>query len=349
MSLQPWYATRESVANALDAKSTAYAVPQIDDAIEAASRDIEQATNRIFYPQAGTRYLDWPDPQNGTSYVLWLEEHEAISVSALTSGGTVIGPSLYNLEPAAGPVFDRIELKLSGGGSFGLGNTRQRDVAVTGVFSGAPDTQAAAGALAAPITDTTGTTISVTEPAAVGVGSLLLCGTERLIVTGRAYADSTKTTTDPLTALASLTAVPVSDGTVFNPGEVIAIGTEKMRVDFILTNTLVVTRAWDGTVLGDHVDNAPVYRETAVTVERGACGSTAATHLTAAPLTAHRAPGPVRTLCRAQAIDTVLQEQGGYARSVGSGDNARNASGAALANLWDRVVEDYRRYRIGVV
>lgn len=349
MSTQPWYTTREIVKLALDVKATAQADWQIDEAIEAASRLIEQRTHRVFYPWTGTRYLDWPDIQNGTSYVLWLEENEAISVSALASGANTLAPSVYNLEPnSQGPPFDRIELKLSEGGSFGQSSTHQRDVAVTGVFGYAND-ESPAGTLSVAVSSTSATTVSVDQPQKIGIGQLLRIDSERLVVTDRAWADSGQTLGQDIGSLNSNTTIAVQSGAVFSKGEIIAINAEYMRVIDIVGNTVIVTRAWDGTVLATHSSTAPIYRSTSLTVERGACGTTAATHLIAAPVYKHQAPGPVRALCRAQALDTVLQEQGGYARSVGSGDNARNASGAALANLWSQVEESYRRNRIGVV
>ncbi len=342
-----WYCTRESVKRALDTGIDARSDAQIDDAIEAASRDIENCTNRVFWPWTGTRYLDWPDVQDGTSYVLWLEENEVASVAALSSGGTVIGASLYNLEPnASGPPFDRIELKLSGSASFGLSDSRQRDVTLTGVFAGAPVTEATAGVLGAAIVSTSAAAVTVSDPAAVGVGSLLRVDNERLRVFGRAWQDSTQTAT--LAASNAATSVTVANGSVFVPDETILIGAERMLVTDVAGNTLVVRRASDGTTLADHT-TAAVYRQTGLLVERGAAGTTAATHLNAAPIYRWDAPGPIRSLCRAQALDTVLQEQGGYTRTIGSGDNVRNASGSALGALWARVEEDFRRFRIAVI
>jgi hypothetical protein len=338
-----WYCTRESVRRALDTGANARDDAQIDDAIEAASREIERCTNRVFYPWTGTRYVDWPDQQNGTSNVLWLEENEVASVSALTSGLVTIAPSAYNLEPnASGPPYDRIELKLSSSASFGLSDSRQRDVAISGVFAGAPVSESTAGQLGAAITGTVAAAVTVSDPAAVGVGSLLRVDSERLRVFGRAWQDSTQTAT--LSASNADSGVTVANGSVFVPDETILVGSERMLVTDVAGNTLVVRRA----VLTDHAA-APVFRQTGLLVERGAVGTTAATHLTAAPIYRWDAPGPVRTLCRAAALDTALQEQGGYSRTVGSGDNARSASGAALANLWDRVEEQFRRYRMGVV
>jgi len=351
MSTQPWYTTLEAVRSALDVKGSPLADQQIADAIDGASRDIEHACNRVFYPQTGTRFLDWPDPQNGTSYVLWLEGNEAVSVSALTSGGTVIGPSLYNLEPAdSGPPYDRIELKLSGGGSFGLSSSAQRDVAVSGVFAGAPVVDMAAGQLDAAVADAVTTTISVTDAAAVGVGSLLLLGTERLIVTGRSWAavPGTGIAAD-VAASAAANTVTVDSGAVYAAGEVLLLDGEQMRVNDVAGDVLIVTRAWNGTPLATHTTGATEYRSTTLTVERGAVGTTPASHPDGAPLSRWKPPALVGQLARAQAIDTVLQEQSGYARTVGSGDNVRNASGAGLGALWARVEDAHRRYRIGVI
>jgi len=349
MSTQPWYTTREIVKLALDVKIAAQADWQIDDAIDSASREIEQATNRIFYPWTGTRYLDWPDLQMGSSYRVWLEENEAISILSLASGSNTISPSQYNLEPHnQGPPYDRIELKLSEGGSFGQSSSHQRDITATGVF-GYQDDSAAAGTISAAVASTTATSLLVTDPQRIGVGNLLRIDDERLLVTDRSWVDSGETLVSDIGSLNNNVTVPVQDGTLFRKGEPIAIDSEYLRVVDIVGNALIVTRAWDGTVLAPHSATAKIYRSTSITVERGACGTTAATHLINAPITVHQAPGPVRTLCRAMAIDTVLQEQAGYARSIGSAEGVRNLSGQSLKLLRQQVIEDYRRVRIGVV
>lgn len=343
-----WYCTRDSVKQALDVAETSRSDWQVDDAIEAASRSIEECCNRVFYPWTGTRYLDWPDPQFGTSYTLWLEENELLSLDELRSGTAVIAPSAYNLEPnASGPPYDRIELKLSGSGSFGQSDSRQRDITATGTFAGARINERAAGTLAAAIVSAGATTISVSD-ARIGVGSLLRVDTERMVVTDRGYASSGQTVQTPLTASNADAVVATTNGAVFQQGEVILVDAEKMRIDTIAGNNLGVKRAVDGSVLADHTGST-IYRETSLTVERGSVGTTAATHLIGATVAQWLAPGPIRSLCRAQAIDTVLQEGSGYARTVGSGDNVRNATGSALGSLWAQVEENYRRVRIGVV
>lgn len=347
-SVLPWYCTREDVKAALDVKETARADWQVDEAISAVSRSIEHCTNRVFYPQAGTRYFDWPNLQNGTSYKLWLEQDEVISVSSVSSGGTTIPTSAFNLEPVnQGPPYDRVELKLSGSASYGLSNTHQRDVAMTGVF-GYRNDETAAGALLATVSTTTTTTITCTDPRKIGVGSLIRVDSERMVVTEKAMATSGQTLQTPLTAANNNEAVAVGDGTAFHVGEVILLDSERMRIDDITGNNLTVTRAWDGSTLATHTGST-IYRQTSLTVARGVLGTSAATHSVDTEIVRWTPPGPIRQLARAAALDAVLQEQSGYARIVGSGDNARGASGASLRALWAQVEEDFRRLRLGVV
>jgi hypothetical protein len=54
-------------------------------------------------------------------------------------------------------------------------------------------------------------------------------------------------------------------------------------------------------------------------------------------------PGLVSELAVALSINGVLQETSGYARTVGGGDNVRNASGAGLASLISRATARYGR------
>lgn len=344
-----FYCTRESVKAALDASFTGRTDAQIDEAIDAASRAVEEDTNRVFYPQVGVRYVDWPDAQFGTSYRVWLEENEVISVSQLASGGVNILPGLYTLEPSYGPPYDHLELNLGSSASFGGGNTHQRSIAISGVF-GYRDDETAAGQLAAAVVSAAAPTISVTNTTAIGIGSVLRIDDERMLVTGRAWADSGDSVqTDALTATNSNQTVLVTDGSTFQDGETVLIGAEQMLVQAVAGNALIVTRAWNGSTLAQHAVSAPIYRLSTLTVERGALGTVAATHADAAPVRQWQAPAQIRTLVRAIAIDTVMQEQSGYARTVGSGDNTRNASGAGLGALRSAVIDNFRRERLGVV
>lgn len=339
----PWYSTLESVKGALDIKLTARTDGAVRRALEHASRDIEKRCHRRFYPQVGTRYLDWPTRDQG-SWWLWLGEDELTSVTTLTADGTAIAATDYFLYPAnaaaRGEPYTRIEIDLSSSAVFESGDTHQRNIAVTGVFGYCADTEPA-GTLAEAL-DASETAVDVSDSAAVGVGDLLLVDSERMVVTGKSQLTTGQTLQTPMTAAANNDAAAVSNGAAFAAGEVVTLDTERMLVVDVVGNTLTVKRAWDGTTLAAHTGST-VYALRTLTVERGALGTTAATHATATAVYRHVAPGPVRELCEAEAINTVLSKTSGYSRVVGSGENEREASGRSLRELRAQVYGGYAR------
>ena len=347
MSL-PVYATREQVKDALDLKDTARANRRIDDAIAAGSRDVDRLCHRIFWPQTCSRTFDWPHPTQATPWLIWLSEGvgdppmpDLASLTSLTSGGVSIPTTSVLLRPDDGPPYTRLELDTSTSAAFGGGDTSQRDITVTGVWSWGLDS-AAAGALAEDL-DASETSVDVTDSAAAGVGDLLVVGTERMLVTGKTMADTTRTVAGAgLTASTAGQALTVSGGT-WTAGETLLVDTERLYVDDVAGATLVVRRGWDGTTLAAHAAGAAIYAPRTLTVTRAAAGTTAATHATSAALTRHVPPGLVNQLTVAEALDTLAQQASGYARTVGAGDSQRPAGGRALAELRDRVWQAYGR------
>src|SRR5690606_1673515 len=109
---------------------------------------------------------------------------------------------------------------------------------------------------------------------------------ERMIVVGKTMGDSGQQTTAALGASLKEQAVPVASGAGFHPGEVILLDAEKMRIEEVAGNTLVVTRAWDGSTLAAHNVGAAVYLPRTLEVTRGVLGTTAAAHSSGA--TVHR-------------------------------------------------------------
>jgi hypothetical protein len=85
-----------------------------------------------------------------------------------------------------------------------------------------------------------------------------------------------------------------------------------------------------------------------LTVERGALGSTAATHTTADAVLLYQAPAPIRTLQLAEALVEWEQEKAGYGRVVGSGDNAREAVGKGIEDIRKRAGK-YRKVRLAKI
>lgn len=341
-----WYCTRERVKRALDSAETARNNTQVDAAIASATDQVEGLTHRRFYPTPATRYFRWPPSGPHCSYRLWLNADELISVTTLTAGGVVIPAADYFLEPInSGPPYTSVEIDLSSASAFSAGNTSQRAIAIEGVWGHSAVT-APAGALAAAVTTTSATTISVTDSAIIGVGDIILIGSERMIVTGKTMADTTVNIDagDSLTAssadvgltASSLIGIPVID-------ETILVGSERMLVVDAAGTLLTVRRAWDGSVLAAHAPSADLWAPRTLTVERGALGTTAATHLIAAAITKHVPPPLVSSLAVAEAMNTLLNEGSGYARVAGSGDNAREYWGRALVGLREQVYTRYGR------
>ena len=154
-----------------------------------------------------------------------------------------------------------------------------------------------------------------------------------MIVTDRAQLTTGQTLGADLTNQNNGTLVQIQNGTQAAAGEVILINSEKMLVEDIAGNTLIVRRAWDGSTIAAHTAGAPIYAPRTLTVTRGALGTTADSHGSGSTVYAWRPPGPVRQLTIAEALTDLLQGRSGYARTSGSGENEREASGRGLADL----------------
>lgn len=343
MITSPCLCTREDVKRAVDIKLTARADAAVDRAIEAATGVVEGKLHRSFHPVTATRYFDWPGNRRSRPWILRLDQHEVVSVSSLVAGGETIPSTDYFLEPnGTGPPFTRIEIDISTTSAFTSGDTTQRAIAVTGVFGYGADT-AAAGSLDGTITDTA-TTLTVTDESLLGVGDVLLVGSERILVTDKAMTATGVTTSGALTASNSDVTVTVS-GSAGAPavGEVILVDSERMLVVDAVSTTLTVKRAWDGSTLAAHNSGAAVNAARQLTVARGQLGTTAAAHSDGASVARHVVPSLVRQLAVAEAISQGLQEGAGWARQAGSGDNEREVLQRGLGVLRDQAYTAFGR------
>lgn len=344
---EPVYCTRESVMTAPDIRASAYATEAIDDAVMAGARSVEKLCHRTFHPLQGTKVFDWPNQQQTGNYRLWLDQHQLISVTNVTSGGIDITSSVL-LEPAAsGPPYSRMDLNRATNATLSSGpGTGQRSVSITGLW-GHSNNELLAGTLSggAGSADAVINYIPAARP--LGVGATLRIGTERLLVSDKRWTASGQSAS--LAAGAAATSVTVVDGSVFVPGEELLLDGEQLMVTAVAGNSLIVRRAWGGTALAAHT-SAAVYWPRQLVVERGAVGTTAGAHAQGAQLYAHLPPTLVSALNRAYALDQFFQEGSGYARTMGSGDAERPASGRALRELEERVYGAYgRRYRMRAV
>ncbi|MFD9256930.1 hypothetical protein [Streptomyces sp. NPDC059538] len=341
-----WYATREDVMRAVDSKETARNAGQIDRGLEAASRNIEALCHRIFYPQIATKSFDWPNSQHAAPWRLWLDANELISVSAVSSGGTIISTADVLLEPNEyGPPYNRLELNLGSSAAFGGGATHQRDITITGLY-GYRDDESQLGVTAEALdASETGLDVDGTTAAAVGVGSLLRIDDERMTVTGRTMLDTGQNLGADLDAKASTVTAPVASAIGFAVGEIILIDAERMLIVDIAGTNLIVRRGWDGSVLAAHTTGADIYAPRTLTVHRGACGTTAAAHNLAADVHRWDPPGPVQSLTIAEVLNGLGLEQASYSVVLRAGETGseRTRDMRGLQGLRTQVYDAYGR------
>lgn len=345
--LQPPYVTREAVKAALDIALTARRDSQVDGAIASSARSIEgDLHGRRLYPQYATRSFDWPSLDYSRSWRLWLDGNTLISVTTMTSGGVTLVEGtdfiLRRSDDRDEPPYTHIEILLSSTAAFSSGDTHQEAIVIEGLW-GWTDDQIPAGALAAAIGDTTGTQVDVADGSLVDVGHLLRVDDERMIVTARQMIDSGQNLGADLDSQKNDQQVAVADGTGYSVGEELLVDAERMLIDEIAGNNLIVRRAWNGSTLAAHTSGADVYASRRLTVERGSVGSTPAIHSGAATITAWNPPGLLRAWGKAEAIVTFEQETGAYARTIGEGENTREAAGRGLADIRRQAMTAYAR------
>lgn len=320
--------TRESVKAALDVVSSTRANWQIDEAITSATASVEGCLHRKFRPVLATHTFPWP-PLNtpNPTWRLWLDDHELISITSMTASGTSVSASDYKLAPSSGPPYSNVQANVNTIGSFST-STWQEAVSITGLF-GYRNDETSVGTIAEAL-DSSETGVDVSNGARIGVGDLLRVDSERMIVTDRTWLDSTATLGGNVGALMSERSFSVSDGSLLNAGETIQIDAETMLIESISSNTLVVRRAQDGSVLAAHSTSAAVRVSRSFAVERGALGTTAASHTTSTALYRHDVPRLVARLARAEALITLDAEHAAYSGSVGDGGNERTVSGNSI-------------------
>jgi hypothetical protein len=335
-----WYCTRADVTSALDVKATARRDAQVDRCIEAGSRAVDGLCHRVFFPELRTMTFDWPDRQSPTSWRLWLNANELASATAITAAGEPIPDGDFFLRPDDGPPFTRVEINLGSSAAFAAGDSTQRAIGITGWYAGCADEQTGAGELAATIDDSQ-STIDVTDPVAVDVGTLLKVDDERIVVTGKKMLVTGQTLQADLTDKNNANLVSVEDGTAFVEGELLLIGGERVQVVDIAADTLVVARAVDGSTLTTHTTGAALYWQRRCTVLRGQLGTTRAAH-GAVALARQLYPPLVRQLAIAETMVALGQETGGYGQQIRAGESATKLA-QSITDLRDQVYMKHGR------
>lgn len=342
------YTTRERVQDTLEQSDAVRNNRRIDDCIRAASRDISGELHRNFWPQYGTRYPNVRWVRGGRT--LWLNhvDYEVLSLtSVVVDGVTWTENTHYYLDmqiPYGSGAYVALRIPNTAAVAW---SSLDRGIALTGFFGGSNGSDAA-GTLAAAITTTTALTMSVSDASLVGVGDLILIDSERVIVTEKTMLTTTATVTGSVASSNATTTVPVSDGTLIHAGEQILIGSERMFVENVTGNNLTVKRAVQASVLAAHASPDVIYAPRTCTIRRGAAGTTAATHLNAAALARNAPPTLIGEGALALATNYAEQGKSGYARVVGAGDNARQATGAGVNALTEDLYTAFgRKGRIG--
>lgn len=345
---RPCYCTREMCKSAPDFKPTSEGNRRVDRAIESASDLIEEYAHRVFYPNDTALSFDWPNYSYAPSWTLRFNQWDLISATAVESPpGTAIPLASVILRPTNRKPnwpYTGLELNRSTTAAFSAGSTPQNSIKVTGTwgFTAATDP---AGALAAAISDTIGTAVTVSDGSVLGVGDIAIVDSERMLVTETATATTGQTNVSGLTTSADNdVACTVTDGTKVHLGEVLLIDQERLKVTDVTGNVATVIRGWDGTSPATHAGGTTVYAYRLLTVLRGQLGTTAATHNNGAVVSRHRPPPLIRDLCVAEALNQVLQEVSGYSRTVGEGDMVQAAPGTALAEKWAEAMATYGRH-----
>lgn len=136
------------------------------------------------------------------------------------------------------------------------------------------------------------------------------------------YCNTTKPTSTLNGGInASVTALVMTSAALVGVGDTILIGTEAMFVTAIATNTL--------------------------TVERGANGTTAATHANADPIRKYAPPADISKITRAIAINEYHMAQGGWTGQAGGGESSIELRNAALEKLIKRTINRYKMPALG--
>jgi hypothetical protein len=332
-------------------KETARSNPAIDRAIQTAARDVEAMMLRKFYPVDDTRFIDWPNYQYAPPWKMWLKDNELavwppVSIKAGTTplDVTQIFPGPWESDP--GPPWTFFELSRASNLAFG-GNssTPQRSTAVQGTF-GFDYNLDPVTTLAVALADTTGTTVQVADGSRAGTGAMLVIGTERLLVQNDAMVDSGVTLAAGLsTANVNDNTVTVSGGSLF-VDEVIIVDSERMLiVDTLISGGgYVVKRAWDGSVPVAHASGTHVGALRQLTVQRGAFGTTAATHLISATVSKIRVPSAINSVSIGLSEAQLTGEANAYA-GVPPGPEGAHPSPAGQTPLHHLIHKACAKYR----
>lgn len=338
MITRPCYCNREDAQRSIDFKDGVDVNAALDRALQSAAESIEGHLHRVFYPRDTTYKWDWPNYGYAPPWKLYFNQWDLVSATQVQSppGTTIpLGNSIFrpvNRKP--GWPFTYMELDRSTVSAFSAGPTPQLAIWITGTWGFSADADQVATLSGNVLAGDA--TITISDSSQAGAGDLLICGTERMVVTSKKATATglTQSGEGCSTAQASDQTLATTGSGTLVAGEVLLLDQEQMLVTDVTSGVVTVKRSWNGTMLDQH-SAATVNAYRLLGVLRGQLGTTAAGYSTNAAVSKHRVPSMVRDLAIGETTNRILQEGSGYSRTVGSGDSAMPASGLALADLWD--------------
>lgn len=341
--MEPMYCTREQVKRAINVAAPSWVDDQIDREIRSSSAIIDADMKRpvgAFWPTIDTRYFDWLDHQHSLSWRLWLNGNDlGAAPTQVLSGGVDItsGVLARNGTGDSIPPFTYLEQNLATNATFMATDSYQRAIGVTGLYLACPPVENPGGTLSA--VDNVVTTATVSNSAAIGVGSVIRVDSERMVVTAKGFANSGLTIHADLAAAPNADLVQLASATV-SQGELLLIDSEQMLVTTVAGTNAIVKRAWNGSALATHTTGATVYIDRSATVARGALGTAAVPHSANAPIAVHAVPAAVNTLSIAETLRSFGLERAGYTMVIERGSMTKVT---VAETLWAQVRQAYRR------
>lgn len=309
-------------------------ITTVDTAIAATSDDLEAPPARRLYPLTNqTISYNWPptDPDSNTRE-LWLN-HDFVSITSLTAGGTTISSSDYVLKPVTGPPYYKIELKDTASNFLTANTDRINAIVIVGTTGHSIDKTLRG---TCQYVSATGTEIVLSVDNTVGVGSLLNINSEWMQTRERYWNLTSDKLAANLTAASDSQTVTLETAAAgYCAGETVMVGTEKMLVTNYENSVLTVQRAVDGTVLAAHSTGDRVSKWNRFKVERAAIGSTAAAHGGGDSVYSWDWPPLYNQLTIAKSIALVQSTAAGFASDVAIGED--------IDKLQARFEKRYRR------
>lgn len=192
------------------------------------------------------------------------------------------------------------------------------------------------------------TTLAVSDGSKLSAGMILLLDTEQELITG---GNGDEDSPDPTAAASLLNGavaaddeeITVDDGTEFNRGEVIRLGTEDCLIRRIVGNILVVMRGWNGTTKAAHADDLAVYVYRTFLVERAMNGTSAIAH-SSEPVYRYNVPDDVNWIARQVAGLMRMKAKVGFANKSGNAELGEVFYYSEFPNQINKVRANYQVY-----